>query len=489
MRKQLILLASVLAAFGGSLAGSFHFDDFSLLTNPIITSPSGVWRIWAPIQTRPFTNLTFWLNYQFGGANPLGFHVVNLALHAASALMLFLVLRQLISPNAAWFAAAFFGLHPLQSEAVAYIFARATLLSTLFSLLCVYQYLQNRRALSVMFFALALLSKEDCVTLPFLLVLLSISLHRPSRDDLKPISAIIGLALLAGARAAWATSVSAKSGAGFSAGIGAFAYCSVQGAAILRYLALLVIPWGFTIEPNLTLSYPALYAVAWAAVAGLAMLAWRKFSNLRWGFWFLSGLVLLIPSSSIFPASDLAADRRMYLPMIAFSAIFGLLAQRMPVWVPPPVLTALAVLSIFRMTVWSTEESLWREAAGHSPHKVRPLIQLSRSVPGNQALDLLLQAERLDPKSAAVAAELGQLWLKTGRNDLALQEFGRALALAPRDANALNNRGAALLALKQTKAAAQDFRKALQIDPCLDAARRNLQALGETNLPVCSMVK
>lgn len=479
----------MLAAFGGSLAGKFHLDDFSLLSSPYIIRSSGLWRIWAPVQTRPFTNLTFWLNYQFGGAHPLDFHLVNLALHATAAVVLYFVLRQLISSNAAWFAAAFFGLHPIQSEAVAYIFARSTLLSTLFSLLCLYAYLQNRRVLSVMFFALALLSKEECVTLPFLLLFLSASLGRYSKDTLKPIAVMLVLALVAGARALWATGALANSGAGFGAGIGVLAYCSVQGAAILRYIALLVVPWGFTIEPNLALPYSVLYAAAWAAVAGLALLAWRHSSHLKWGFWFLSGLVLLIPSSSVFPASDSAADRRMYLPMIAFSAIFGLLVQRLPVWIPPLVLAALAVLSIFRMSVWSTEESLWREAVRHSPNKVRPLIQLARSVPADQALELLLEAKRLTPQRAEVATELGKFWLKTGRNDVALQEFGRALALAPRDANALNNRGAALLALKQRNAATQDFRRALQIDPCVEAARRNLEALGETNLPACSTAK
>jgi Flp pilus assembly protein TadD len=65
-----------------------------------------------------------------------------------------------------------------------------------------------------------------------------------------------------------------------------------------------------------------------------------------------------------------------------------------------------------------------------------------------------------------------------GRPGDALMEFGRALALAPRSPDALNNRGAALLALDQKDAARQDFERALAIDPCEFNARLNLLHLG-----------
>ena len=67
--------------------------------------------------------------------------------------------------------------------------------------------------------------------------------------------------------------------------------------------------------------------------------------------------------------------------------------------------------------------------------------------------------------------------LKEGQPDAALPEFGRALALAPRDARNFNNRGVALEALGQTEAARSDFERALQIDPNLAEARQNLVKL------------
>jgi hypothetical protein len=62
----LIVLATI-ATFGASVAASFHLDDFTLISDPVITSPSGAWRLWRPLQTRPLTYFTFWLNYQLGG--------------------------------------------------------------------------------------------------------------------------------------------------------------------------------------------------------------------------------------------------------------------------------------------------------------------------------------------------------------------------------------------------------------------------------------
>jgi len=477
-----VLISAAALAFGGALRGSFHFDDYSLLANPLITTIPGLWRMWGPLQTRPLTNLTFWLNYQLNGANPGGYHAVNVLFHIGAVLLLYLALKHVLQESPAFWAAAIFAVHPIQSEAVAYVFARSTLLSTVFCLASLLLWFRGSRAWAVALFALALLAKEECVAFPLFLLLMSIWRKEDISTYGLPITAMLVLALFAGARAAWATAYTVGSGAGFTAGISPLSYMAVQGAAIFRYLRLLIIPWGFTIEP--TAAPP--YALAWAAVltiAAIAVWAFRKHHSAA--VWVLCGLILLAPSSTIFPAADLAADRRMYLPMIAFSAAFGVIAPYLLAQIPWAIATVFLLLSMVRTEVWRTEETLWREAAQRAPGHVRPLLQLSRMVGDNEAADLLAEAQSLEPNNSTIPAELGRLYLKTGRYALALQEFGRALALSPRDANALNNRGAALLALKQQQAARHDFTEALQIDPCLAAARRNLQGLGTSTLPPC----
>jgi hypothetical protein len=481
-------MLGVAVAFGKSLLGPFHFDDRSLFSNPLVTDVSGWWRIWTPIQTRPLTFFTFWLNYRLGGENPIGYHAVNLLLHGAVVLLLYHVLRKLINKNAAFFAAGFFAIHPIQSEAVAYVFARGSLLCALFCLLSLNEWLRGRRWPAVAWFALALLAKEECVTFPFVIILLLVSLKAFEKEDRPAAGAMFALAGIAGLRAAFATKVVAGSGAGFTAGVTPFHYVAAQGLAIVRYLRLLVVPWGFTIEPDLLDRNAYLCVLAWIGTIVLIGFARSGFGRLKWGFWCIAGLVLLIPSSSVFPAADLAADHRMYLPMIAFAAIAGLVARNWNVWIPGAVAMGLIFLSFLRMDVWKTEHSLWEEAASESPNKVRPLIQLSRTATTDQALDLLIQAKMVAPNDASIAADLGVLWFKMGRRDNALQEFGRALALTPHDPNAMANRGAALLSLGQNDAAQRDLEQALKIDPCLESARINLEHLGRP-LPACPTAK
>ncbi len=468
MRRYLFLALAAIAAFGASLFGSFHFDDYSVAGNAHLT--------WDALQTRPLTMFTFWLNSRLGGAEAMGWHAVNLLLHAGATLMLFHVLRQLMRVWAALLAAACFAVHPIQSEAVAYVFARGSILCTLLCLVSWSDWVRGRRWSAVVWFGFALLAKEECVTFPVFLAVVLRWRGTLTREDRGPLITMLGLSAAAGLRAVVATKMVAGSGAGFTAGISPLAYLAEQGLAIFRYIRLLVVPWGFTIDPTVS-GVPWL---GWAAVLILVAAAWWKRK-----IWFLGGLVLLLPSSSIFPAADLAADHRMYLPMIAFSAGIGAIVERWKKWVPSAAGAVLAVLSMMRMTVWRTERSLWEEAARESPGKVRPLVQLARTAPTDEALGLLIKARTMAPSDAGIASELGVLWLRMGRKGDALREFGRALALAPHDPHAIANRGAALMALGQTDAARRDFQAALNLDPCLREARLNMQALHGA-LPHCS---
>src|SRR5882762_11501639 len=100
LREKVILVIAALIAFGGCLFAGFQFDDFAILSHPSLISPSGWMEVWRPLQTRPLTYFTFWLNYQLGGENPIGYHAVNLALHLACVWVLFDVLKKLMPANA-----------------------------------------------------------------------------------------------------------------------------------------------------------------------------------------------------------------------------------------------------------------------------------------------------------------------------------------------------------------------------------------------------
>src|SRR6478672_6257053 len=121
MRARLFLLAAALIAFGASLASGFHFDDYAIFSDPNLTTASGWMGAFTLRQTRPLTYLTFWLNYAVGGGDAILYHAVNLALHLAAVWLGYECMRRLLPERAAIVAAAIFALHPLQAEAVDYV--------------------------------------------------------------------------------------------------------------------------------------------------------------------------------------------------------------------------------------------------------------------------------------------------------------------------------------------------------------------------------
>jgi tetratricopeptide (TPR) repeat protein len=460
MRQRLLLTAATLVAFGASLGSGFHFDDYAIFDHPALS------HIWTLRETRPLTYLTFWLNWEAGGAHPLGYHAVNLALHLGAVLLAFECLRRLLPEKSALAAAAIFAIHPVQAEAVDYVWARSIVLATLLCLASLYEWLDGRRWIAVAWFAAALLAKEEVAAFPLVLLLVPAS---DKKRGLPQIGTMLALSLAAGLRTILALAVTPGLPAGSQAGIAPARYLLTQGPVLLRYLRLLVVPWGFTVDPQIAVPPVWLGVLAWAAVAALAVLAWR------YARWALIGLILLIPSSTIFPAADLAADRRLYFPLLGFAAAVAPLLVR--IRLAEVAAVALVVLSFFRTQVWMTDRALWSEAVERAPEKVRPKIQLARALPAAAALELLAKAREQAPYDPDIAAETGRILLAEGQADAALTEFGRAVALDPRNALYLNDRGVALEALGQTAAARGDFEHALAIDPGLDAARENLRKI------------
>ncbi len=475
--------AAVCAVFGASLGAGFHFDDYALLSDAAVASPTGWLDVWRAGQTRPLTYFTFWINYALGGSHAAGYHAVNLVIHLGCVLLLYGVLVKLIPERAAFIATLVFAIHPIQTESVVYIFARAGLLMTLLCLASLREWLNGRQWIAVLWFTAALLAKEECVAFPLLLLLLHVSASR-SRRELRPIGMMLVLSVAAGARVLFATLQNPASGAGAGAGVGPLQYLSAQGCVILRYFRLLLVPWGFTIDPEISMPAGWQAMLAWIVLLGLMTVAARRFTGVRAGFWFLGGMILLLPSSSVFPAADLAADRRLYLPLVAFAPMAGLLLRRVNGRVLAAGAVVLAALTFARVSVWGSEETLWSEAVRRAPNKVRPKIQLSRAVGPERGLELLLEAKKIAPDDYRVATELGGKYLALGRTAEALAEFGRALALAPEKPLAHNNRGVALLALGQREAARRDFEQALALDPCFFDARLNLLRMGiRTTVP------
>lgn len=465
----MLLLAGALIPFCGSLASGFHFDDYAISQDAAIRAPNGWLAVWNLAQTRPLTYLTFWLNYRLGGENPWGYHALNLVLHAAATLLVYECLRR-IAEREALFAALIFAVHPIQAEAVNYIWARSIVLAAVFMFAAWRDWIEGHEWRAVTWFGAALLAKEECAAFPLALALLWQPKVRQGRR-LLALAAMFGLSLLAAVHVVYALAITPGAPAGAQAGITHWHYFLAQGPVIWRYLRLVILPVGFTVDPQIAAPSVAVGIAAWIALVGIAVWVWR------YSRWFAIGLILLLPSSSIFPAEDLAADRRMYLALAAFAIVLGQLIKP-KAWLAAGLITILAGFSVARTYTWMSDERLWRDAVAKAPDKIRAKIQLARNVAPAEALELLADARRLAPNDPNVATETGKILLSQGNPAAALSEFGRALALDPRDARNYNNRGVALMALGQKDAARQDFLHALRIDPSLTESAQNLRRLG-----------
>ncbi|HYI96606.1 MAG TPA: tetratricopeptide repeat protein [Bryobacteraceae bacterium] len=469
MRPSLVwLLLLALTAYGAGIFGTFFLDDYAIFSDPVLTSASGWWEVWRLEQTRPLTYFTFWLNYQTGGKNPIGYHALNVGLHLVAVWLAFNVLRRILPESIAWIAVAIFAAHPLQSEAVNYIFARSNLLMSVFSLFALNDWLKERRWRAVLWFGIALLAKEEAVGIPIFLLLLEISRSR-LRSAWKQVAVMFIIAVIIGARVVVATATTPGSGAGAQAGFSSTQYFWTQGLVIWRYFFMAVIPvWPYRIDSPIV---SGMYWWAWVGLVACAAISAMRYKDHQVGFWIFGSLVLLLPSSSIFPAADLAADRRMYLPMLPLAVAIAL-------WVPRIgyVIPALAILSMIRTYDWLDAERFWRKQALRG--SVRSQVQLARIVDPKEALRILETEKLHRPQEYLIASELGRLYLADGEREKALAEFGRALSINPDSPQALSNRGVALLMLKQTDAGRADFERALRIDPCTFEARLNATRMG-----------
>ena len=477
-RSPWIPFLAALLVYGRAIMGTFHFDDYALLVDPAITAPGGWLNCFRYEQTRPLTWLSFWVNYQLGGAVAAGYLAVNVLLHALNSWLLAQTMRRVVQPDVAFAAALLFAVHPVALEPVNYIFARAILLATLFSLLAMRSWFDRNYWAAVAWFAAGMLAKEECAALPLFLALFEIS-RGWNRAVVTPLTAMLGVACGAGIRVLSVTKMVAGAGSGYGSGVTPADYMSAQGWAILRYWRMMTVwPFGFTIDADFGRLDFLTALLGWIVVLAIVVVTMFWFRNLRSGFWVIGSFLLLLPSSSFLPASDFVADRRMYLPMIAVVVALAAI-PRFPsgAGVPIALIGSLAAISIWGTGFYLGEQSLWQRAVELAPAKARPKMQLARVSPPFEALRLLDEAQKIVPNDPAVASERARVFLSMKKPELALAEFGRALALAPNDAMAIANRGSALAMLGQKDAARLDFERALRLDPCQFDARYNLKLL------------
>ncbi|HNX91213.1 MAG TPA: tetratricopeptide repeat protein, partial [Candidatus Omnitrophota bacterium] len=187
--SALFIFATIFAVYGGSLSSGFIWDDqFLVIENPLVRAPLWSFQIFKQdiinsgfnytIYYRPMQILSYAVDYRIWGMSPFGFHFTNIFIHFLNALLVFILIRLLISNIPVSFCATLlFAVHPAHAGAVSYVSGRADLLALFFlliSMICFTKYKITDKvpylAGTLAAFLFAMLSKEMAVMVPFLLV-------------------------------------------------------------------------------------------------------------------------------------------------------------------------------------------------------------------------------------------------------------------------------------------------------------------------------
>jgi hypothetical protein len=373
-----VLLAAVAAAaWLPSFGGAFQFDDYNVIVNyPTVHSWGALFER-AGGGVRALLKATYTANWTLGGGAPGGFHLVNIALHALNAVLLFLAGRRILPlhENACLAAALLFALHPAQTEAVTYISGRSVSLMAFLYLSALLLYLK-KSYWSVVPFILALGVKETAATLPAALVL--VELARGERIPWR-LQAPHWIVLLAGVLVLVLVPRYFDLVAyGFSQR-GPLENLLAQVGGISYLLARLVTLQGYNIDPGLApfTEWNGIFAFQATLILSLVATGLLTLRSRPWlGFGILWFFLQLAPTNSIVPRLDVANDRQLYLAswglLLALSVEASLLLPRRA----SLALCAVAALSLWaacisRQLDYRDEVTLWEASVRENAANAR----------------------------------------------------------------------------------------------------------------------
>jgi protein O-mannosyl-transferase len=541
----ILIVVLTLAAFYPALQNKFvNWDDYkNIVENPHYRGLG--WKNIAWMFTtfhmghyQPLSWLTLGLDYVFWGINPFGYHLTNLILHGANAIVFYYVSFRLLSlldatpssrkthalPIAAALAALFFAIHPLRVESVAWVTERRDVLSGFFFLLTILFYLKavtvgeadsgrkRSMALSLISYVLALLSKASGITLPLVLIVLDVyPLRRLGQNPKRW--------LAPESREIWREKIPFLV---FALGAGIVALMAQHQAKAIRpleqydtasrimqsfygvgfYLRKTILP--FSLSPLYQVSLtpdPWRWSFLLSGIVVVGITVALFVQRRRWPAIFASWMVygiLLVPTSGIAQSGpQLVADRYSYLSCMVWAlagsgAIFRLWQASWNRGVPRKlfdsvvvfvalVLMGLGVLTWKQTQVWHDSEELWRHALSIDRGSSFAHNNLGNALAAQgrfeEAIDEFQMALSIDPNDPDATYNLGNALAQQGNFEAAGKQLQQALQMNPDNAMAAYDLGNVRARQGRFDEAIDQFQKALKIDPGLTRAHYNMASL------------
>ncbi len=500
------MLAGVIA-YSNSLSAPFIFDDqTAILDNATIRqlSPLSVPlspQRDTPVAGRPLVNLTFAINYAAGGLDPRGYRLTNIAIHLLAALTLFgLVRRTLRLPslapqfgeqatNLAWVVALIWMLHPIQTETIDYVTQRTESMMGLFYLLTMYCSVRALEARPGRWHVAAIVAcvagmacKESMVTAPIMVavydvVFVSAAVRRKVRRSRLYFGLAATWLVLAGFMAS-----GTRTSVGLDTNVSPWTYLLNQAPILLTYLRVafwprgLVLDYGIPEQLTVTDVLLPLTIVAGLAIAVGVLLVRRPHVGFLGAWCFIT----LAPTSSIVPiATEVGADRRMYLALAGLVTLVVLCAYR--AWTSrvrsgQPVVAAIAAVvlclalaaaTMQRNGEYASNLSIMKTTAERRPH-ARSYQMLANAYFQSGNRDEALRYLRLAREDPTASFMLGVELVSGGQLTAGAEELERFLRLAPLHVRAVDAReslGRVYASTNQLDRAASHLAEVLRLEP------------------------
>jgi protein O-mannosyl-transferase len=501
----LTLILCVLLTYTPVWHTGFIWDDDAHLTaNPCIVGPLGLKEIWTTSAANicPLTLTTFWVEHALWGLAPLPYHVVNVLMHGACAVLLWRVLRSL-RVQGAWLGAALWALHPVAVESVAWITEMKNTESGLFFLLSILFFVRwlrakdlDRRAgdgwnyaLTLLFAALAMASKSSTVILPVALCLCAWWTEgRWHWRNLARVVPIFLMSIAASALSIWTQGL-ALATITDSQFVRAWPErLAAAGDAVWFYLGKLLWPHPLiTIYPRWPIdatqwvSYlPLTVVIVILAIFWCKRQLWSRACFFAFAYFIAALLpVLGLIDNPIFRFS-LVFDHLQYLASIGPLALAGTGLVRFPDLIIPKkpslqstlcagLLLIVGMASWQRTWAYESQETLWTDTLAKNSHSFMGHCSLGVAFFEKGQLDDAVaqyqKALEINPNYVAAHYNLGNALFRKGQLDEAIAHFQKALEINPKDAEAHINLGNALLQKEQFDEAVGQFQQAVEINP------------------------
>jgi tetratricopeptide (TPR) repeat protein len=520
----LILISYSFVVYLNALFGDFVYDDKDQIVDnpwirdirniPVIFSRS-VWDFRPGVVIsnyfRPLMHIVYMFNYHIFGLSPWGFHLVNIVLHCGVSVLVFVIIRRLLTEHkvtaSPWYlsppfiAAMLFASHPIHTEAVTWIAGLPDVAFTFFYLLSFYLYIQFRDGVkrsyffSIFSFAIATLFKEPALTFPIMLVAYDYLFNKPDKTIIRGMKIYIPYIIISGGYLLIRDhALGAFSPAENYPDLSTYQLIINVFPLFRKYVTSLLWPFNLnvwhTFHPISSLTEAeGMISLVVTVIFSVAVVAAYRKNRVA-----LLGLSLfVIPLLPVFYINGIGgkpfAERYLYLPSAGFAVLLAVFWSWVRGKFPHTgrkIMTTIFVVivglysfgTVDRNNIWKNELTLWSDTVRKSPDSTTAHYGLAAVYRSQAKLDRAVQeyqtALRLKPDDANAHANLGALYQSQGQIDKAIQEYQTASRLKPDDANAHANLGALYQSQGQTDRAIKECQIALRLNPDDTDAHYNL---------------